>query len=511
MYFFEKLFIIVELHKTIMKRIYLTLCVVLSMYTLKAQDGVPVEQVKEGRPVFYEIFVRSFADGNGDGIGDLQGITFKLDYLKELGIGGLWLTPIHPSPSYHKYDVMDYKAIDPEYGTIDDFRVLVNEAHRRGIKVLLDLVLNHTSSRHQWFVDASYGRPPYELYYSWSEKATEKNWYQNIKNPQRKYYAHFGDQMPDLNFSFPGLRHEIFEIVNFWFELGVDGFRLGDVEYIFGVDKTQDNITWWQDFKGYVKQKKNNATLIGEVNNKDSVILQYLRGSVDACFNFNLSRSIIENVNKGEVANIAKTFYKTQQLYSASNPEYNDATFISNHSQDRIASVFNGNEKKMKQAISILLTLPGTPFLYYGEEIGMLGKSSDELRREPFLWYDDRNRNTHWEEAHYSLPSVVTPLDMQQQQENSIFNYYKKLIKLRNENPVLSLGTITLDKDNTDKALMAYTIEYKGTFYRVWHYSGKAAKKITLPAKGNVIFSENATVSGKSVSLNEYSTLVMKM
>lgn len=199
--------------------------------------------------VFYQVFIRSFADSNGDGIGDLNGLISKLDYLKRLGITGIWLSPVHPSPSYHKYDVIDYYNIDKEYGTLEDFKLLVAEAHQRNILVLLDLVINHTSEFHPWFLEALKGKDsPYRSYYVWSDAKILKdksNWHFPKNDPGKPierelYYGFFWSGMPDLNFDSKELRIKLLEIVKYWLiDMGVDGFRLNAAQHIYGERKVK--------------------------------------------------------------------------------------------------------------------------------------------------------------------------------------------------------------------------------------------------------------------------------
>src|SRR6266496_178176 len=212
------------------------------------------QQGTEGLPwwndtVFYEIFVRSFRDSNGDGIGDFNGITEKLDYLKGLGVRGIWLMPINPSPSYHGYDVTDYQAVNPDYGTLDDFKHLLSEAHKRGIKVIMDLVLNHTSAKHPWFQSALQPGSQYHDWYVWKDQDPgtlgpwgAQTWYK-ASNGQY-YYAIFWDQMPDLNYDNPAVREEAKKIASFWLkDIGIDGFRLDAVRYLVEDQKLADSAS----------------------------------------------------------------------------------------------------------------------------------------------------------------------------------------------------------------------------------------------------------------------------
>jgi alpha-amylase len=209
--------------------------------------------------IFYEIFVRSFCDSNGDGIGDFNGITEKLDYLKNLGVTGLWLMPINPSPSYHGYDVTNYFAVNPDYGTIADFKTLVSEAHNRGIRVIIDMVLNHTSSQHPWFIAAQDPNSPYRNFYIWSDTKPvysgpwgEQVWYPTITG---YYYAIFSQSMPDLNYRNTEVTAQMENAVKFWLETtGIDGFRLDAARHLIENGTVQANTpethAWFKQFHG---------------------------------------------------------------------------------------------------------------------------------------------------------------------------------------------------------------------------------------------------------------------
>jgi alpha-amylase len=467
-------------------------------------------QSNKPTPVFYEIFVRSFADGDGDGIGDINGITQKLDYLKQLGIGGLWLTPFHPSPTYHKYDVMDYYAIDPEYGTIADFKNLLAQAHARNIKVVMDLVVNHTSSRHPWFINACDGKAPYANYYVWSDTAKAKGWYNNLKNPQQKYYGFFWEQMPDLNFDNPEVENEVLKIASFWLAAGVDGFRLDAAQHIYEPHEPEKNMRWWNKFHKHVKQINPDAFIIGEVWNKDSLVAAYLKDGMDACFNFDLSAAILRAVSTSTPGDFIQKLISMHALYRSYNPNYADAIFITNHDQDRYASILNNNIPQMKQAIAILFTLPGIPFLYYGEEIGMLGKFPDELRREPFLWGLQSAYNTRWEKAVHTTSATVIPLDKQMNDDKSLFSYYRLWLKLRNDYPFLSRGKLVTHTTTYDGCI-AFELLDKQQQYLIIHRLAPGNLQLKLPKNATVLYAQQATKSGNKFQLSAGSVLIIEI
>jgi alpha-amylase len=407
--------------------------------------------------VCYEIFVRSFCDSNGDGIGDLNGIASKLDYLHDLGVEALWLTPIHPSSTYHKYDVQDYTAIDPEYGTLDDFRRLLDGVHRRGMKLYMDLVVNHTSVHHPWFEQARLdANSPYRNYYWWMTQdridalgvaqreqtadAHEINpWHANAGDPER-YYAMFWKGMPDLNYDSEDLRKAVYDIVRYWLaDIGVDGFRLDAARHIYPPWLREKNIEFWEEFGQVVRQANPDAYTVGEVWAKAEEVAPYFKG-LKANFHFDLSFAIQRIIATGKDAGLLDTIMHDYGLFGTHNPDFVDATMLTNHDQVRIGSLADGNIDKMKLAAAMLLTLPGQPYLYYGEEIGMLGRKPDERIREPFLWTDQRDDpdRPRWLKPLYSRRSAVRAVSVQVPDPASLLNHYKRLITLRKQHPALA-------------------------------------------------------------------------
>lgn len=407
--------------------------------------------------ICYEIFVRSFCDSNGDGIGDLNGIRSKLPYLQELGVEAIWLTPIQPSPSYHKYDVVDYYGIEPEYGTLDDFKNLLTEAHARGIKVILDLVINHTSARHPWFIESAKGKTsPYRNYYNWkspeeiealgiaTREATpdtweRKPWHSAVGNTE-KYYGLFWKGMPDLNCDHPPVRQAIYEIGKYWVEMGVDGFRLDAARHIYPEWEEYKNYEFWVEFRTEMQKVNPQVYLVGEVWNAADKIAPYFRG-LTANFNFDLSLALQKiTTEERDTVHLITTLAKNRQVFAQINPRFIDAIMLTNHDQTRIGSVLHGKLTHLKVAANLLFTLPGQPYVYYGEELGMLGQKPDEFIREPFLWgyrQQDRER-ARWMKPKYSKSLTVTPLVGQQNDPNSLYNHYKRLIHFRKSNAVIS-------------------------------------------------------------------------
>jgi len=422
--------------------------------------------------VKYEIFVMSYADGDGDGKGDLKGLTARLDEIKDLGVNGLWLMPVMPSDTYHKYHVIDYKNIDPDYGTIEDFKKFISEAHARDIKVITDFVINHTGNNHPWFLEAQKSKDnPFRDYYVWANKDSirgqiHKNGKTLDSDNLRKwhavqgdstaeqYYGYFNGLCPDLNLDNPEVREQIVDIARFWLDdLKVDGFRMDAAKHIFPDDRAKDNHAFWVWFKAEMEKIKPDVYLVGEVWSDAREVAPYLKG-LPSLFNFDLGYAITAVAKAGrDTLGLVQGYQEIQDYYKSMNDHYLDATFLKNHDQTRLLTELNGNIQKAKVAAALLLTMPGTPYLYYGEEIGMLGDKlstypdqfgPDAFVREPYIWDEDNKdkMQTSWEKPGFSTSQTVTPFRTQIKDPASLLHFYKNLIRFRNEQPVLTYGDI---------------------------------------------------------------------
>lgn len=410
--------------------------------------------------VFYEIFVRSFKDSNGDGIGDFQGVISELDYLNDgdpntttdLGINAIWLMPIFPSPSYHGYDVTDYRAVNPDYGTLDDFKQLLSECHKRGIHVIIDFVINHTSNQHPWFKEAQSPASPYHDYYVWSEPAPKNNngpWGQNAwyKAPNGQYYyAPFWSGMPDLNYHNPAVTTEIYDITRFWLQdVGVDGFRVDAARYLFeeGVAQqdTKTTIAWFQDWYMYLKSLNPEAFSIGEVWADLQITAKYQQPTkgLESMFMFDLAGDTLGSVFAPNPSRLIKAYQDTLSYY----PNADFGVFLTNHDQQRVASYFSDKVSKEKQAAFIYLTGPGIPFIYYGEEIGMTGNKPDEKLRTPMQWSNDPNAGfttvTPWEPVNKDWAEKT--VEKLSAEPDSLLSWYRELVHLREQTPALRSGS----------------------------------------------------------------------
>ena len=392
--------------------------------------------------VFYEIFVRSFYDSNGDGIGDFKGITAKLDYLKNLGVSGLWLMPIQPSPSYHGYDVTDYYAVNPDYGTLADFKQLLTEAHQRGIRIIIDFVLNHTSDQHPWFVASQDPQSPFRNWYVWSKTDPgQQGWYSSASG---WYYGFFDEHMPDLNYTNPDVTAKMEDVARYWLqEIGVDGFRLDAAKYLIEegtvVQNSASTHAWYKNFRPVYKQLNPQALTIGEVWDIAPTEADYAQGDqLDLTFEFDLAQSLILSARTGRAADTLDALTIDNNLFKPNQ----FGTFITNHDQNRVTSQLAGDMNKAKVAAMLLLTSPGVPFIYYGEEIGMLGLKPDEDIRLPMQWTADANAGfTTGQPWRMLNPDYVDRnVATESSDPSSLWSLYRSLIQLRNQHAALRIG-----------------------------------------------------------------------
>jgi glycosidase len=439
-----------------------------------AQDvsASPAHGWKRGA-VCYEIFVRSFYDSDGDGVGDVNGLIQKLDYIndgdpgsrRDLGARCIWLMPVAQSPSYHGYDVTDYYRVERDYGANDDFKRLVVEAHRRGIRVLVDLVLNHASSEHPYFKDALLNRgSPYRDWFVWSatDPGTRGPWGQQVwhRAPAREeyYYGIFWSGMPDLNYETGAVRAEAREVARFWLEeIGVDGFRLDAIPYLVEEDGrlkgTLGTHQFLREFAAYIRSTAPDAFTIGEVWDSTGAMLAYYPDQLDAYFAFEVSDAVLEALRTGSAQPLLPPVLRLQREL----PSDRWSPFLRNHDQTRTLTELGGNVARAKLAATILLTLPGLPFVYYGEEIGMTGSKPDPRLRTPMQW--SRGPGAGFTDGQVWEPlqpdSLTANVEVQEVDPNSLLNSYRRLIHLRAEHPALGTGELLPLAASTD-AVAAY-------------------------------------------------------
>ena len=419
---------------------------------------------------YYEIFVYSFYDSDGDGIGDLKGVTEKLDYVADMGFNGIWLMPVFPSPTYHKYDATDYMAIDEQYGSLEDFDELIAEAHSRGINIIIDLAINHTSSQHPWFKEAvkylrsledgqepDYDECPYVAYYHFAKEPAGGTWY-NINGSDKWYYeGSFWSEMPDLDLSCEALWTELEGVADFWIDHGVDGFRM-DAPLHYEENDNSFNEETLSRLYTYCISKDPDFYMVSEVWAAEGIIKNYYASLTPSMFNFDIAQAEGKLIKAGngkyKAEKLVEAMVKYQEDFGAENPGYIDAPFLTNHDMPRVANALNNNPEAMKRAAGLLMTCSGSPFVYYGEEIGMCSKGTkDENKRLPMLWNaegDAAGTTRKPTDADSGIVSSFDGVEEQLSDPDSILNYYRRAIRLRNENPELARGYITIVDELTD-------------------------------------------------------------
>ena len=424
--------------------------------------------------VCYEIFVRSFVDADGDGIGDLRGLTSRLDYINDgnpqtttdLGANCIWLMPISKSVSYHGYDVSDYYHVDPHYGTDEDFRQLMREAHRRGIHVIVDFVPNHSSNQHPFFQSALQGpASPYRDWYRWSSVKPNQTgpWGQEVwhKSSVRDeyYYGLFWGGMPDLNYQTPAVLQEMEKATLHWLtDMGADGFRFDAVPYLVEeggqVAHTRGTHDALRAFGDVIRRASPSAFTIGEMSEESAQILStYYPDQLDAYFAFGVAAGTMETARTG----VAAPFLNAVREAVARFPAGRWSPFLTNHDHVRVMTVLAGNRARARIAASAMLMLPGLPFVYYGEEIGMSGPKPDEQIRTPMQWSSTPGAGfttgTPWENPQADW--TVTNVQAQDGDAGSLLNHYRRLIHLRHEHSALNGGDLIV-ASASDAAIAAF-------------------------------------------------------
>lgn len=432
-----------------------------------ATDGPPASTDFRGGTV-YEIFVRSFADSDGNGIGDLAGLTARIDYLNDgdpdsttsLGVDAVWLMPIFPSPSYHGYDVSDYRNVNPSYGSLADFDAFVAAAHQRGISVVLDMVVNHASSQHPDFVDsASNPTSAKRNFFVWSD--TDLHW-QRPWEPVDAwygrngafYYGLFCNCMPDWNLANPDVESQRTDDEKFWLARGVDGFRLDAARYY--IESPTGDLADQPETHAYLRRMRQSLqavaptmVLIGEIYTAVEIQASYYGqgDELQLAFSFNLADAFIAAAQAGDASSIINILARTEAAFVGKDRSY-EAPFLSNHDQVRVMRAIGNDTAAARVAAASLFAMPGTPFIYYGEELGMLGGpgGSDENKRTPFHWTGASpgygfTTGTPW----YSSAAEVAGVDVASEQADpgSLWHLYRQLIALRHGQPALSSGSAT--------------------------------------------------------------------
>ena len=512
-------------------------------------DTIPLNIIDDNYRTYYEVFVYSFYDSDGDGVGDLKGLTSKLDYIndgddttdEDLGCNGIWLMPIHPSPTYHKYDVTDYYEIDPAYGTLEDFQEFLAACDERGIKVIMDLVLNHTSSQHPWFTEAcTYLRElgdaepsaedcPYFDYYYFTREPVSG--YSKVSGTDWYYEAQFWSEMPDLNLDCEALRGEIEDITRYWLDMGVGGFRLDAVKEYY-TNSVQDNIDFLSWLTDIVKKQREDAYLVGEAWLNLNAYSQYYESGIDSLFDFNFAgaEGVIAKVMNGASAEKYGTaVVDLEETFGQYNENYIDAPFYTNHDMARSVGYYVGenSENRVKMAGAMNLMMSGSAFLYYGEELGMRGSGKDENKRAPMYWSKDKDA-----EGMCDGPADMDDFEMkydsleeQAQDVSSIYRYYRKAIKIRNQNPEIVRGEAEYLAEVSSDSICVLRKTYDGSELLIVFVTGADTADVDLSGiilNGHVVDDttevramlltgeEKITIKNGIAAMPGYSVLVLK-
>lgn len=491
---------------------------------------------------FYQIFVHSFADSNGDNIGDLQGIIDHLDYLNDgdpnagndLGIDGIWLTPIMPSSSYHKYDVEDYYNIDPDFGTLETFDVLVEECHKRGINLIMDLVLNHISVRNPLFQNACYEVLDGKLdgdaeYFEIHEADYFGSGTQVVALGDYACEANFSLEMPEWNLSSEKTRAEFTKIMKFWLDRGVDGFRLDACTYF--TNKGTDGTEFLEWFVKTARSINENVYIIGENWTSESKIKEFYKSGIDSQFAFKFSDTsgqLIEKINTRKGSTLVSAVKSYQDKMKENNPDFINAMFLSNHDQMRIANSLGSKGLDYEKfAAAVYQLFPGNSFIYYGEEIGTKAPASTgDANYRTAMDFDDDNINKIKLSAIGTMgEDYETPphggVAQQLKDDNSLLNFYRRIIKVKLQNPEIARGEITGTEDFGEKTIGAFYIEYNGEKLMIIHNfdtEGKAELEITdemlsnatLAADFNCIDGDKVSFSNGKLSLPYHCSVVLR-
>ena len=446
--------------------------------------------------VFYHIFVGSFSDSNGDGLGDLRGIINRFDYLNDgnpesglsLGVEGIWLSPIFTSPSYHKYDVADYYQIDPKFGTMEDLQELIQLCHERDVKLILDLVINHTASNHPWFREftaahvAGDTENEYYDYYTWSTEGLPGKAMYNITTSGHLYEGNFSGSMPELNYDNEVVRQKMVEVAKYYLDMGIDGFRFDAAKYVYYGEESR-NVEFWDWYMAQLRAIKPDLYSVAEVWDGDGVVIPYF--SSTNCFNFTMAQTngqIALAAKAGDVNAYVSYVDRYIDSIKAENPDAFPVTFIANHDTDRAAGFLPVSYGQAQVAANLSILMPGSSFVYYGEEIGMKGSrggaNTDANRRLAMLWGDgDTVRDPQG--ADYSSEQTNGTVADQLPNGDSLYNHYKKLIQVRKACPEIALGDFT-PLVIADSYVGGFLSTYESSSVAVFHNTSTETVQIDL-------------------------------
>lgn len=466
--------------------------------------------------IFYELHIRAFQDANGDGKGDLRGLISRLDYLKDLGIDCIWILPMYPSPLRDDgYDIQDYYNIHSHYGNLNDFKMLIDEVHKRGLRIIADLVMNHTSDQHPWFLEACKSEDnPYHDYYVWTD---DPNLYSDVRiifvdtevsnwtyhSGVGKYYWHrFFSHQPDLNFNNPKVQDEMLNIIKFWLDLGLDGFRADAVPYLFVKEGTNcENLPETHEYlkrvRKFMDDNYEDKVLLAEANQWPADLRPYF-GEGDEfhmAFNFPIMPRMFMAIKLEDHGPIIDIVKRTPEI--PDNCQW--GIFLRNHDEltlemvtdeerdymynvyakdpqmklnlgirRRLFPLLDKDMRKLELLNALLLTLPGSPIIYYGDEIGMgdnIYLGDRDGVRTPMQWNDNRNAGfSKCKPSQLYSPVITDPdynynavnVESQLELETSLLNWMKSMIRLRKKYPVISRGKLNFLYPDNKKILVFY-------------------------------------------------------
>ena len=466
--------------------------------------------------VFYEIFVGSFSDSDGDGVGDLRGIINRMDYLNDgdpasglsLGVEGLWLTPVFKSPSYHKYDVTDYYSIDPDFGTMEDLKELIALCHERGVRLILDMPINHTAKDHQWFKYFTFAqkvhdqRHDYYDFYVWAEDGNipAKRTFCHLSGTGVSYEANFASSMPELNFDNAAVREAVLDVAKYYLGLGVDGFRFDAAKYIY-YGETPSSVAFWQWYTEELRKIRPDVYLVGEVWDSDGVTESY--AVCMDCFNFTVSQAgglIAETAKAGNADRYTAYVESCVRRLSSIREGAMYVPFVANHDTDRASGYLTAASGQMKVAANLYILGPGSPFIYYGEEIGLRGSrggaNSDANRRLAMRWGDGDTVKDPAETTYDPSKQTDSTVMSMKSYGESLYTHYKKLLMLRRANPEIARGEYTALKI-ADSKLGGFIATWRGKSVMVIHNTTQRTIKLDLKdVENGTLFTVINGVSG---------------
>lgn len=449
-------------------------------------DALPVHVSTDKFRSYYHIWICSFNDSNDDETGDLQGIIDKIDYINDgnpetdtdLGLDAIWLSPMMPSDSYHKYDVDDYMDVDPEFGDLETFDRLIAECDKRGIAVILDLVLNHCGTGHEfWQKAVSQAKEgnfdDYAKYYKMTNGVPGVKGWRQIIGTDIWYEGQFSSEMPEWNLQYQGTRDYFEEVAKFWLERGVAGFRLDAVMYM--TDEETDGTEFLNWFYTTAQKYNPDVYMVGENWQGNSQIYDTYESGIDSQFAFPFATSggnfaVAANSSGGKV--LASQLMKYDENSAKRNPGAINAFFLSNHDMMRSANYFAGGLNYQKMAAAMYLLTPGNSFTYYGEELGAMvpsGYGENDAFFRGAMNFDEENPSEIWCTAAAYQEWPYEGAVQQSADADSLLNFYKRAIKVKNQNPQIARGDITAVYDFGLTTICAFKVEYSGQEFMVIH------------------------------------------